>query len=311
MYQYLFGPVPSRRLGMSLGVDLVPKKVCSLDCVYCEVGKTNALTTERSDYIPLKALKAELIDFFTGDNPDPDCITFSGYGEPTLNSETQAVIELIRHYRPNVNIAMITNGTLFSDPLVRQSLLQTDIVMPSLDAVTQKEFMRINRPARDIDLEACIKGLIDFRREYSGKIYLEIFVIPGYNDGVEHLAKMRDVLLKVNADKVQINTLDRPGTVERIRAATPEELQRVVELLDLPQVEVIAKVKLPQTVVSYRSDAAATIYETVSRRPCTLIDLQQILGLSAEQVKPHLEALMKAHKIEPVEQLRGTFYKGL
>lgn len=311
MYQYLFGPVPSRRLGMSLGVDLVPKKVCSLDCVYCEVGKTTQLTTERGEFVPFDAIKRELVDYFSHDNSEPECITFSGFGEPTLNSELSAVIELIRHYRPHISIAMITNGTLFADPEVRRSLLATNIVMPSLDAVDEKVFMRINRPARSIDLSACIQGLIDFRREYTGKIYLEVFIIPGYNDGTAHLQQLRQVLLQVNADKVQLNTLDRPGTIHRIRAATAEELQRVVSLLNLDNVEVIAKVKPCEEPPHYRQDAAAVIYETIVRRPCTTADLQQILGLSVTQIENHLSALDLDHKIERVKQQRGIFYRGI
>ncbi|MFM2483166.1 radical SAM protein [Celerinatantimonas sp. YJH-8] len=296
---------------MSLGVDLVPKKVCSLNCVYCEAGKTTSLTTEQAEYIPYAAIKDELIDYFTSNNPDPDCITFSGAGEPTLHSQVKAIIELIRSYRPNISIAMITNGTLLTQPQVREALLATDIVLPSLDAVTDRVFRRINRPERHIDLAACIQGLIDFRKVYSGKMYLEVFIIPGYNDDEAHLLKMSQILKEVNADQVQINTLDRPGAVSRIRAASPDELQRVVDILDLPNIQIISKVQPHTQAVAYRQDAESAIFETIRRRPCTVDDLSTILGLHIDDIMHYIETLKTQNKVEGMALERGYFYKGL
>ena len=132
MYKYLFGPVPSRRLGMSLGVDLVPHKVCSFDCVYCECGHTTKLTTDRMGYIPVEKVKPELTEFFK-ENPDPDYIPFSGAGEPTLNAGFGEILKHIRTIKPDIPVAVLTNGSLFTDPQVRKELLDATLVLPSLE----------------------------------------------------------------------------------------------------------------------------------------------------------------------------------
>ena len=165
MYKYLFGPVPSRRLGISLGVDLVPRKVCSLDCVYCEVGKTTRRTLQRKEYIPVNKVKEELIDYFKN-NPAPDYITFSGSGEPTLNICFGEILHFIKQKKPDIPVAVLTNGTLLNDKNVREALLDADIVMPSLDAATEYVFQKINRPPKSLTIEKHINGLIDFRKDF-------------------------------------------------------------------------------------------------------------------------------------------------
>jgi len=178
MYKYLFGPVPSRRLGMSLGVDLVPKKVCSLDCVYCEVGKTSKLTLERKEYILFDKIKNELIDYFNN-NPDPDYITFSGSGEPTLNIQIGEVLRYIKQIKPDIPVAVLTNGTMLFEKDVRDALMDADLVLPSLDAVTEEVFQKINRPPGDLTAKKYISGIIDFKNSFKGKIWLEVFILPG------------------------------------------------------------------------------------------------------------------------------------
>lgn len=195
-YKYLFGPVPSRRLGMSLGVDLVPKKVCSFNCIYCEVGPTTKLTTERTEYIPSKKVITELSDYFAT-SPPPDYIIFSGYGEPTLNSAIGKIIQFIKKNQPDIPVAVLTNGTLFSLAEVRNELINADLVLPSLDAATQEIFEKINVPAKKLFIDEYIQGLVDFRKEFSGKIWLEIFIIPGYNGSVSELAELKKVILKI------------------------------------------------------------------------------------------------------------------
>jgi wyosine [tRNA(Phe)-imidazoG37] synthetase (radical SAM superfamily) len=186
MYKHLFGPVPSRRLGMSLGVDLIPKKVCSLNCVYCEVGKTTNLTLERKEYVSVEAVKAELKHYFNHNSfAVPDYITFSGSGEPTLNIYLGEILQFIKENKPDIPIAVLTNGTLLYKEEVRKSLLQADVVLPSLDAATEPVFKKINRPVKDLNISECIQGLIEFRKEFSNKIWLEIFILPGYNDNIE------------------------------------------------------------------------------------------------------------------------------
>ena len=309
MYRYLFGPVPSRRLGMSLGVDLVPKKVCSLDCVYCEVGATTRLTVERKEYIPYADLTAELTEYFSSGNPDPDYITFSGSGEPTLNSRIGEVIAFIKGLRPHVPVAVLTNGTLLSDPEVREALLAADVVLPSLDAATPRAFRRINRPEKSLSLAAYIDGLVAFRNEFSGRIFLEVFLLPGYNTGEDDIIELKKAIVLIRPDAVQLNTLDRPGVLENLRSATAEELQQIITLLDLPHLEIIASAPKRQASAAYRHDVETAIVGTIARRPCTLEDLTEILGLHVSEINKYLDVLTAQGIIETVHQERGFFYR--
>jgi wyosine [tRNA(Phe)-imidazoG37] synthetase (radical SAM superfamily) len=307
MYKYLFGPVPSRRLGMSLGVDLVPHKVCSLNCVYCECGRTTLLTTERKEYIPYDAVVAELSDYFKT-NPHPDYITFSGSGEPTLNNRIGDVLHFIKTHS-RVPVAVLTNGTLFYDKEVRSELLDADVVLPSLDAAEDKAFRKINRPWHKLNIPEYIQGLVDFRQEYKGKIWLEVLIIPGLNDNTENLQALKEAFIKIQPDEIQLNTLDRPGAVENIRAATRKALQDIVDFWDLPQVKIIAAAPDRKKIVSYRSDTESAILETIKRRPCTLEDLHKILGLHINEINKYLDVLEDEKKIVSVREKRGLFYK--
>lgn len=308
MYKYLFGPVPSRRLGMSLGVDLVPKKVCSLDCVYCEVGKTTKLTLERKEYIKVERVKEDLTNYFEN-NPDPDYITFSGSGEPTLNKYLDKILQFIKDNRPDIPVAVLTNGTLLHDSNVRETLLKADLVLPSLDAATEDVFKKINRPAENLSIDTCIRGLVDFRKEFKGTMWLEIFILPGYNDGDAELTALKKAILQIQPDSIQLNTLDRPGTVSNLRGATRKELQRVSDYWDLDNVEIIAAAPKRKQMQTYRSDIETAIVETIVRRPCTLDDLTKILGKHVNEVNKYLDVLEAEGKIETVEQERGFFYQ--
>lgn len=308
MYKYLFGPVPSRRLGISLGVDLVPKKVCSLDCVYCEVGKTTKHTTERIEYIQYDKVTAELEDYFLN-NPDPDYITFSGSGEPTLNSRIGDVIGFVKSLKPDLPVAVLTNGTMLYDKNVQEELMEADLLIPSLDAATKEVFERLNRPANELDFNRYIQGLIAFSAKFEGKIWLEVFILPGYNDNEQELQELRRIIEKIKPDSVQINTLDRPGVIENIRAATHNELERVVKIWGLNNVEIIAAAKQRKTIQSYRKDAESAILETIARRPCTIDDIEKILGIPVVEINKYLDVLEADKKIVSVRQQRGLFYQ--
>ena len=301
MYKYLFGPVPSRRLGMSLGVDLVPHKVCSLDCVYCECGPTTKLTVERKEYILYEKVTKELEHYFMH-NPDPDYITFSGSGEPTLNSRIGDVLKFIKQEKPNIPVAVLTNGTLLSQMQVRKELLDAD-------AASNASFRKINRPNPAINIEEYINGIRDFRNEFKGKIWLEILIIPGYNDSEADLISLKDAIKKIQPDSIQLNTLDRPGTLEGIRAATRSELQKIVNYWNLENVEIIASAPERKEIKSYREDFETAILETIRRRPCTLADLAKILGTHINEVNKYLDVLEADEKIESVRQDRGLFYQ--
>lgn len=308
MYNHLFGPVPSRRLGMSLGVDLIPHKICSLNCVYCECGRTSKLTLERKEYVPVKDVFSELKDFFNN-NPDPEYITFSGAGEPTLHSQIGEVLGFLKELRPQIPLAVLTNGSLFSDPEVREELMQADLVLPSLDAATDAAFRKINRPVRNLNITQYIRGLVDFRKAFKGKIWLEILILPGYNDDRQNIDALKEAVLQIKPDRIQLNTLDRPGTVEDLRAASGEELQEIINYWKIENVEIIAPPQDRQDVKSYRTDVESAIVETLSRRPCTLTDLEKILGLHINEINKYLGVLEETGVIETNKQERGSFYQ--
>ncbi len=308
MFNHLFGPVPSRRLGMSLGIDLVPAKVCSLDCVYCEVGNTTLHTLERKEYIPYKEIITELKSYFQN-NPDPDYITFSGSGEPCLNTRIGDVLLFIKENKPGIPVALLTNGTLFFDPAVRAAIADADLVLPSLDAVTEKAFKKINRPVAGLTVDHHIQGLLDFSREYRGKTWLEVLILPGFNDDEEELLAMKEIIMQISPDAIQLNTLDRPGTVKGLRGATLTELQRVMNLWQLDNASIIAAPASRKSIRAYREDKENAVLETISRRPSTVEDLISMLGIHINEINKYLDVLESEGAIESERLTRGVFYK--
>lgn len=308
MHQFIFGPVPSRRLGMSLGIDLVPRKVCSLDCVYCEVGTTTKLTTQRMEYVPFNKVIKELDDFLEHNVP-PDFITFSGYGEPTLNSRAGDVLQYIKTHYPHLQVAVLTNGTLLNDLQVRSELMHADVVLPSLDAATDKTFRKLNRPAGDMDVTRNIQGLADFKKEFQGEMWLEIFILPGYNDNNRDVEELRKAIEKIRPNRIQLNTLDRPGAIKGIRPATEGELNAIKDKLQFPVAEVVASSATRKTSTAYRNDTEQTILETIARRPCTLHDMREILGLHNNEINKYLDVMEADGKITTEIGERGIFYR--
>ena len=306
-YHYLFGPVPSRRLGISLGVDLVPMKTCTLNCIYCECGASTHLTLERREYVPFAAVEQELSHYFEN-NPAPDYITFSGSGEPTLNSRIGDVLQVIKSLFQDIPTAILTNGTLFSQKQVRDDIKAATVIIPSLDAATEKVFRKINRPSPHLTVDSLIEGLVRLRKEYSGKIWLEIFIVPGLNDTDEELTALKQAIDKIEPDQVQINTLDRPGTVPTLRAATRQELEHILDFWQMENAAIVADVPEHTPRRPYRKDTASAILGTIARRPCTLKDLSEILGLPADDVKKTIDTLQTDKKIKIVKQNRGLFY---
>jgi wyosine [tRNA(Phe)-imidazoG37] synthetase (radical SAM superfamily) len=179
-YSHIFGPVHSRRLGRSLGIDLVPYKICSFDCVYCECGETTREVLEREDFFPVNEVLEELRDYLSG-YPKLDFVTFSGSGEPTLSLSIGIVIRYLKDRFPHYRVAVLTNGSLLWKEEVRRDLLLADVVLPTLSSVVEETFRQIHRPARGLTADRIVSGTEQFRKEYKGQIWLEIFIIPGVN----------------------------------------------------------------------------------------------------------------------------------
>ncbi len=306
-YKYLFGPVPSRRLGISLGVDLVPHKTCSLNCIYCECGKTTNLTNIRKEYYPIDEIIKEL-DSFLKDNQQLDYITFSGGGEPTLNNKLGEIVKFLKKNYPQYKTALLTNSTLLYDKKLHNEIIDINIVLPSLDAVFNKSFNLINRPCNSIKNKKVIKSLINFSKKYKGKIWIEIFIVPGINNSDNELKLFKKILYKINPDLIQLNSLDRPGTEKTTKKATYDELNRIKNLLYPLPVEIIANFNSNTRTVFEKNNIENKILSLLERRPCTVEDLVNISGLNINEINKFLKLLIDNNKILLSNQKRGIFY---
>ena len=305
-YRHLFGPVPSRRLGLSLGVDLVPHKTCTLDCVYCECGETTNLTTARKEYVPVEDIIAEL-EHYLASEPDLDYITFSGSGEPTLHSGLGSVVDYLKDNYPDYKVCLLTNGTLFTEPAVRKEVLRADLIIPSLDAACSDAFNQINRPHDELNCNEIIGGLVSLRHEYKGLIIIEVLIVLGINDTSEELKSLKETLEKIKPDHIQIGTLDRPGTEEWVETAPKEKLQEIADYLG--NAELIGAFKQEHKVSSIKGLQSNRILNTLRRRPCTVSDLQQALNLRPAEIQKYLNLLLSRGAIEIEKRERGTFFK--
>ena len=308
-YRHLFGPVPSRRLGVSLGVDLVPQKTCAYNCVYCECGRTTRLTGERREYVPTGQVIAE-VDEYLARAPDLDYVTFAGSGEPTLHSGIGEIISFIKDQYPRYRIAVLTNGALLGDPDVRAALMRADLVIPSLDAVSEETFQKINRPCPGITARDLLEGLTTFAREFTGEIWLEVFIIPGQNDTEEEILRLKDAISAIRPDHIQVNTLDRPGAEIWVRPASPLALERIASMLG-GRAEVIGAACSSQALPPKATEVTDLLLATIKRRPCTIDDLVGTLGLRPAEISKCLRVLEAEGRIESIRETRGIFYRAV
>jgi wyosine [tRNA(Phe)-imidazoG37] synthetase (radical SAM superfamily) len=304
--KYIFGPVPSRRLGISLGVDLMPHKTCSLNCVYCECGGTTNLTIEDREYVPTDEVIKELSDYLSL-KPKIDYITFSGSGEPTLHNGIQEIIQFVKSDYPAYKVALLTNGTLFFNPRIRRRVMDADIIIASVDAGSENVLRKINRPHPDLDLTAIIDGIASLRKEYKNELMIEIFIIPGVNDSGQEIAFIRNALRKIGEVTIFLNSLDRPGAESWVLPADKKILAGIKDSIyksDIIQHSGNGAIHGKRLV-----DCGPDIISTLRRRPCTLEDISQITGESMEAVEKQLDVLVKAGSVETERMQRGIFYK--
>lgn len=243
MFKHVFGPVPSRRLGVSLGVDLVTPKSCNMNCVFCECGATRELKLKRESFKDIDEVKNEILEAIK--IVKPDYITFSGSGEPTLSKDLGKIIEWIKS-NLEIKVCVITNSLLLEDNEVVKELEKADLIMPTLNSVDNLIFKKINRPSAQIDVFQVMRGLENLSKKYKGKIYIESFIIEGLNDSNEHTEKMVAFLKNINFTKLQLNTLDRPGTENWVQPASYETMQRIKNKyleLGISNVEIVKEMK--------------------------------------------------------------------
>ncbi len=292
--KYLYGPVPSRRLGLSLGVDIVPFKLCSLDCVYCQLGGTTQKTLKRSDFVPVEAVLAELRDRLA-EGLEADFITISGSGEPTLNSRLGDIIEGIKKIT-DIPVAVLTNGTLLYQPDVRADCAKADVVLPSLDAGDKQTFQRLNRPHSDLSIEKLISGLCEFRDEFTGRIWLEVFFIEDFNTNTEQIAKISDAIDRIRPDKVQLNTAVRPTAEQGIKSISAEKLQNIAKELG-HKCEVIADFSRARHIGNIEAGAEGLL-SMLKRRPCSLSDICSALGIGRNEALKYITLLQQRGLID-------------
>lgn len=292
---YVFGPVLSRRLGRSLGVDLLPPKTCSMNCIYCECGVTTHLTAERGEWVPTQAVIAEL-DTVLKSHPPLDFITFSGAGEPLLHSGAGEIVQWLKRTYPQYKVCVLTNSSPLGIPGVAESLIGLDRIVPSLDGVTETSFTRITRPAPGLTVEQMIQGLIRFRHiSPTTEMWMEIFIVPGVNDSDLEIAAFADAVSRIRPDRVQLNSLDRPGCVDWIRRPDAETAEKFrialspfcpVEMVGKIDFDAVASVPMPQVGGGTLRNRILT---TCLRRPCTLQDLVALIGLPTQEIEVQLD----------------------
>ena len=290
---YIFGPVPSRRLGFSLGVDPIPSKTCTLDCIYCQLGKTTCKTIERKEYVASHKILGEL-EKVLASSRRIDYITLSGSGEPTLNLGIGEIIRKIKEMT-DIPVAVLTNGTLLTDGILREELKSSDLVIPSLDAGTQKTFNKINRPHPSLKVDRIIEGMVDFRKMYEGKIWLEMMLVEGVNDNEEELSTLRGAIEKIKPDRIQLNTSVRPPQEEWVKVLSNKKLSEIEEVFG-DKCEIVAEFKRKEQKADFR-DLEVEILTLTSRRPVTSNDISSSLGLHMNEVLKYLEGLEKEKKI--------------
>lgn len=296
--KYLFGPAPSRRLGRSLGINIVPAKICSLDCLYCEAGRTKTAVMQRKPYYKADDILKEFRENFNKFDGLCDIVTVTGAGEPTLNSELGKIITGIKEFTTKP-CAILTNTTTIHIKEVYESLLKFDIVVPSLDAVTENIFKAVNLPENSIYIADIIAGLEKFSKEYKGKLFVEILFCKDINDSREHINHLIKVLENIKCSKVQLGTVHRPPAYSTANPISDEFLLEITKIF--------IKHNIPAEVTGgfssvYKSSASLNLLDLIpallKMRPCTLLDMSGVFGKSESEIKKSIDYLICENKIK-------------
>jgi len=305
--EHIFGPVPSRRLGYSLGVDIMPFKTCTYDCIYCQLGPTTIKTVERKEYIPIAGIVKEL-ERKLSSGLKPDFITITGSGEPTLNT---GIGELIKETRKitGIPVAVLTNGSLLFLKEVRKSLMAAEYVLPSLDAGDEAAFISVNRPHRGIEFSQMTEGLKDFCREFRGYTWLEVFLVNEFNSDDENIRKIILQTEKIKPGRIQLNTCDRPSASMNIHPVCSRRLENILGMFG-DNAEIITRsfrepVKRRDNSLHFEAE----ILNLIRRRPMRLADLCLSTGLDPYEIVKITDAIIKEGLISTEISGNGFFYK--
>ena len=298
----VFGPVPSRRLGRSLGVDLVPFKTCSYDCIYCQLGRTTLKTTERREWVPLERVIEQIEAKLAS---GPDYITLSGSGEPTLFSRIGELIRRIKDIT-DIPVAVLTNGSLLWQKALRDDLRQADVVIPSLDAGNERMFHYVNRPAPELSFDQMLAGLATFRRDYSGQYWLEVFVLGGVTDVNAEVEAIAKAVRHIAPDRVQLNTVTRPPSEDFAYSVPTDELARLAPLI-AANAEVIADYQHVHEQPAFVA-RGEDVLGLLRRRPCTVEDIASGLGIHRNEAVKYVEQFLAEKRIDSRRRDYRTYY---
>jgi wyosine [tRNA(Phe)-imidazoG37] synthetase (radical SAM superfamily) len=293
---YIFGPVPSRRLGRSLGIDVIPPKTCSFDCIYCESGPTTRLSVIRDNFADPSEVLAELSEFLRLHPNTTDVLTFSSAGEPTLYSAIGELIEAVKKAHPQFPLIVLTNGSLLWQPEVRRALLKADRVVPSLDFATAAVFRNINRPHPSLEPGRIIEGIRAFRSEYKGRLHIEIVLVSEVNDSPEELSALARIIEPLRPDKLELNTVVRPPACMGTMGLTKAQMTQAACFFKSFNTETVGIFKA-QAKACGEEDTGARIVETVGRRPCTIAELAASLGVPEKIVQLESAKLQENGKL--------------
>ena len=305
--RYLYGPVPSRRLGRSLGVDLVPLKTCTYDCIYCQLGRTTYKTTERKEYLPIDEILVELEQRLALP-PAPDYVSLAGSGEPTLHSRIGELIGRIKKLT-DIPVAVLTNGSLLWMRPVQDALMEADLVLPSLDGGDESMFQHVNRPHRGITFEQMTEGLITFRERFHKAIWLEVFLLAGITGIAPEARKIAAIANRIGPDRIQLNTVSRPPAEEFACRVSDDRLTSLAPLFG-GETEVIGGRRVGETTSSSSTRVDdEDILALLSRRPCTVKDVAVGLGLHVNEVTKRLPALCERGLVIALRNNKDVFYE--
>lgn len=297
--KYIYGPIPSRRLGKSLGISPISKKICNLSCVYCQLGLTDKMTNNsvyEYDYLKIISELKEVLN----STSDIDCITIVGEGEPTLYLKLEVLIDEIKKITDKP-IAVITNGTRFTEKEVYQALLKADIVLPSIDAYDEISFKKINRPHKNLKYDDIINSLIKFSNEYRGQIWLETMVCKDYNDSEEALKLLKELADKIKHSRYYLNSPVRPPALKSVKTADHQKLEEMAKELDAINIDALADPKF----YSHIKDNLSAILSIIRRHPMNQFDIKAFLDSRGEENTFKIfDSLKNNQKIETIK------YKG-
>ena len=301
-YKYIFGPVPSRRFGRSLGVDLTPYKTCSLDCVFCQLGRTRNKTIERKKYVPTGAVLAEIKDWMETDG-NADVVTLSGSGEPTLHNGFGEVLDNLKQW--SIPSVLLTNGTLLDISEVREAASKADIVKASLSAWHQPSFEWLNRPHTGLAFDRLMEGIKRFRAQFKGKLWIEVFLVMGINSMLSDVEKISAAVKEVKPDRIHLNTVVRPPAEDFAVALPVERMKELTRLFD-PPAEIIPECSINST-REVQADEAG-ILAMLQRRPSTMKQIEQTFGMHINEVSKYLGNLLRKDYIRTHYENTEIYY---